>query len=78
MFVEDLDPKFDRKWLCELKDVFVEHLNEVPPSRNQDHEIKILPGNSLVSNPPDEISNSLTRMPLLFACNVCRVLTFKL
>ena len=39
------DPKSgnDPEWLSEFQDIFLEELTELPPSREVDHEIKVIP-----------------------------------
>lgn len=45
------DPKSgnDPEWLSEFRDIFPQELNELPPSREVDHEIEVIPRSSPVS-----------------------------
>ena len=44
--VDDPKPGNDFEWLSEFRDIFPEELTQLPPSREVDHEIEVIPGSS--------------------------------
>ena len=46
----------DPEWLSEFRDIFPEELTQLPPSREVDHEIEVIPGSSPVSRRPYKMS----------------------
>lgn len=54
--VEDPKPNEDPEWLSEFRDIFPAKLTKLPPSREVDHEIEIIPGSSPVSKRPYKMS----------------------
>ena len=51
-------PKKDNEpeWLSEFEDVFLEDLTELPPPREVDHAIDLLPGSQRVAKRPYKMS----------------------
>ena len=54
--VDDPKPGNDPEWLSEFWDIFPEELTQLPPSREVDHEIEVIPGSSPVSRRPYKMS----------------------
>ena len=54
--VDDPKPGNDPEWLSEFRDIFPEELTQLPPSREVDHEIEVIPGSSPVSRRPYKMS----------------------
>lgn len=54
--VEDPKPSAEPEWLSNLSDIFLEELTNLPPTREVDHEIKVIPGSSPVFRRPYNMS----------------------
>lgn len=50
--VEDPKLSAELEWLSKFSDIFPEELTNLPPSREVDHEIKVITGSSPVSRRP--------------------------
>ena len=54
--VEEPEENEDPAWLQEFLDVFPEELTNLPPSREIDHEIELIPGSEPISKRPYKMS----------------------
>ena len=54
--LEQKEDQAEPSWLRDFSDVFLEDLTNLPPSRDVDHEIELIPGSEPVSKRPYKMS----------------------
>ena len=54
--VENEEPKWERAWLQQYSDLFPEDLMQMPPGRDIDHEIELIPGATPIAKSPYKMS----------------------